>query len=388
MPRRYRVLHVITLLELGGAQQNTLFCVTHHDRRLFEVGLIAGRGGFLDRQAQEIEDANVQLVSYLKHPISPFWDAVALLRMRAYLKQHQIDLVHTHSSKAGIIGRLAAHLAGVPAIVHTAHGWSFNDTQPAWRRALYVGLERLAGAVSDRLIVVASRHKEVGLSHGVGRADRYEVVRSGIRIEEFRSPRTGRQQTRESLGFDPTHAVVGTIACMKPQKAPLDFVRAAAAAHEKNPRLRFFVAGDGELMPRVRALVQELGLDDVIRLLGWRTDVVDLLHAMDVFLLTSLFEGLPRVVLQAMAAGVPVVATAVDGTPEVVEHGRTGLLTPPGDPRAAAERVLQMAGDEELRRRCVEQARQRLDLQFDIGRMVRGLDRIYVSLLTRNAGIF
>lgn len=381
MPRRYRILHLITLLELGGAQQNTLFCVTHHDRRRFEVGLIAGRGSYLDDQALGITDARVELVPYLRHPISPFWDAVALLRLRSFLKQHRIDLVHTHSSKAGIIGRLAAHLAGVPAIVHTAHGWSFNDTQPGWKRALYVGLERIAGAVSDRLIVVASSHKKVGLAHGVGRSDHYALVRSGIEPEEFRTPRTDRKQTRRNLGFDDTHKVVGTIACMKPQKAPLDFVHAAAAAHEQDSQLRFFIAGDGELMPCVREVVRELGLEDVIRLLGWRTDVVDLLHAMDVFLLTSLFEGLPRVVLQAMAAGVPVVATAVDGTPDVVEHGLTGLLTPPHDPRAAAARLLQMTRDDGLRRRCVERARERLTLRFDIRRMVHDLDELYLSLL-------
>lgn len=383
MSRRYRILHLITLLELGGAQQNTLFCVTHHDRRRFDVGLIAGRGGYFDDQALDLADASVELVSYLKHPVSPFWDAVALLRLRSYLKLNRVDLIHTHSSKAGIVGRLAAHLAGVPAIVHTAHGWSFNATQPAWRRALYIALERMAGAISDRLIVVASAHKEVGLDHGVGRAEQYALLRSGIELDAFRTPRTDRRQTRRNLGFDDTHRVVGTIACMKPQKAPLDFVRAAAAASGQDSRLRFFIAGDGELMPRVRALVQELGLEEQVRLLGWRTDVVDLLHAMDVFLLTSLFEGLPRVVLQAMAAGVPVVATAVDGTPEVVEHGRTGLLTPPGDPRAAAQRVLQMVRDESLRRRCSEQARECLTRHFDIRRMVRDLDDLYLSLLDR-----
>ena len=246
-----------------------------------------------------------------------------------------------------------------------------------------MGLERVAGAVSDRLIVVASGHKEVGLAHGVGRPERYALVRSGIELEAFRTPQTDRRQTRSDLGFDDTHKVVGTISCMKPQKAPLDFVHAAAAAHEQDSTLRFFIAGDGELMPRARELVRKLGMEDVIRLLGWRTDVVDLLHAMDVFLLTSLFEGLPRVVLQAMAAGVPVVATAVDGTPDIVEHGLTGLLTPPADPRTAAARLIQMTRDDGLRRRCVERARERLTARFDIRRMVHDLDELYASLLQR-----
>ena len=135
-----------------------------------------------------------------------------------------------------------------------------------------------------------------------------------------------------SLGFGPDHVVVGTVSCLKAQKAPLDFIRAAAEAYYANPSLRFFIAGDGEQRAECEALIEQRGLEKVVKLLGWRTDVVDLLHAMDLFLLTSRFEGLPRAVLQAMAAGIPVVATAVDGTPEVVEHGVTGCLVPAGEP--------------------------------------------------------
>jgi glycosyltransferase involved in cell wall biosynthesis len=197
---------------------------------------------------------------------------------------------------------------------------------------------------------------------------------------------TAREQVRGSLGFGPTHKVVGTIACLKPQKAPLDFVRAAAAALEKDRDLRFFIAGDGALRPRVEALIDELGLQERVKLLGWRRDVADLLHAMDAFLLTSLHEGLPRAVLQAMAAGVPVVATAVDGTPEVVEDGVTGLLFPPARPDLAAERLHRVLRDGALRGCCVEGAKRRLTDAFDIDRMVRDLDRLYLELLEGGSG--
>jgi glycosyltransferase involved in cell wall biosynthesis len=376
------VLHLITRLELGGAQQNTLYCTAHHDREHFEVELIAGRGGLLDSEARRIPNARVQLVPYLEHRIAPLRDLLALLRLRRYFRQRRIDLVHTHSSKAGIVGRLAAYLAGVPVVVHTVHGWSFNDTQPAWRRRLYVTLEQLAGAVSDRLIVVAAKHRERGLGLGIGRPRLYTVVRSGIDGEQYRSPSTPPAEVRRELGFDAQHQVVGTLTCLKPQKAPLDFVDAASAAYAENDRLRFFIAGDGELKPRVTARIEEHGLQEVIKPLGWRTDVVDLLHATDVFLLTSHFEGLPRTVLQAMAAGVPVVATAVDGTPEVVEHGETGLLVPPSNPRAAAAAILRMVGDRALRERCATAARGRLTSAFDIRQMVRNLDALYLSLLS------
>jgi len=378
---RFRVLHLITRLDLGGAQQNTLFCAAHHDRSRFEVDLLAGRGGILDEEALAIPDARVELLPCLKHPISPLHDLQALLRLRAYFKTRRIDLVHTHSSKAGIVGRAAARLAGVPVVVHTIHGWSFNPTQPAWMRIAFAGLERWAAAATDRLVAVSAANRDEGLRRGIGGAEKYVVLHSGIDVESFRRPERSREVVRRSLGYDDGVTVVGGIACLKPQKAPLDFVRAAAAAHAVDPGLRFFLAGDGELRPRLERLIEELGLRDVVRLLGWRRDVPDLLAAMDLFLLTSLFEGLPRVVLQAMAAGVPVVATAVDGTPEAVVNGASGLLVPPGRPELAARRLLELKGDEALRRRCVEGARRRLDESFDSRRMVGELDRLYRSLL-------
>ncbi len=378
--RRFRVLHLITRLDLGGAQQNTLFCVAGHDRERFDVELVAGAGGLLDAEARSISHARVALVPWLRHPVAPLRDLTAVLRLRRRLRARRVDLLHTHSSKAGILGRWAAALAGVPRVVHTVHGWSFNPTQPPWLRGAYVGLERAAAAVTDKLIVVSGRAREQGLELGIGSERQYEVLHSGIEVERYRA-NGDRRAIRRALGFGPEHVVVGTVSCLKPQKAPLDFIRAAAAARARDDRLRFFIAGDGELRAEAERLTRELGLAGVLRLLGWRRDVPELLGAMDLFLLTSRFEGLPRAVLQAMAAGVPVVATDVDGTPEVVEHRRTGLLVPAGDPAAAAAGLLELAADAGLRADCARHARERLDGRFDVHAMVRRLDALYLSLL-------
>jgi glycosyltransferase involved in cell wall biosynthesis len=379
--RRFRVLHLITRLDLGGAQQNTLFCVTRHDRERFEVELIAGEGGLLDAEARSIPEAHVALVPWLRHRLTPLVDLTAVLRLRDLLRRRRIDLLHTHSSKAGIVGRWAAALAGVPRVVHTVHGWSFNATQPAWARRACVALERAAASVTDKLIVVSERSRRQGLEAGIGRERQYELVHSGIDVEHYRSGGERGADVRGALGFGPEHVVVGTVSCLKPQKAPLDFVRAAAAAHARNDQLRFFIAGDGELRADVERLVQELGLVGVLHLLGWRRDVPELLRAMDVFLLTSRFEGLPRAVLQAMAAGVPVIATDVDGIPEVVEHRRTGLLVPAGRPDLAAQGLVELALDRRLRAEYARRGRARLDSRFDIQSMVRRLDGLYLSLL-------
>ena len=379
--RRRRIVHVITRLELGGAQENTLFCVAHHDRSRFEAGLVAGRGGILDGEARTIPDASVDLVGWLRHPVNPPWDLVAVARLAALLRRRRADVVHTHSSKAGIVGRLAARLARVPAIVHTVHGWSFHGEQPRPLSALYRALERAAGAITDRIVVVAESDRAKGIALGIGRPDRYRLIRSGIDAGSYRRGDAPREETRRALGFGAGDFVVGTLACLKPQKAPLDFVEAARIARARDPRLRFFIAGDGPLRDAVERKIREASLGDAIRLLGWRRDVADLLHAMDAFLLTSRFEGLPRAVLQAMAAGVPVVATAVDGTPDVVRDGETGFLVPPGRPEAAAEALLAVAADPEAARRRAERASAVLDEEFDVRAMVRGVEAVYAEAL-------
>ena len=379
---KYRIAHLITRLDLGGAQQNTLYCVEHHDRGRFEVALFAGAGGALDAEAAKIPRAKVELVSWLAHPISPLRDLAATVRLAAKLRRERVDLVHTHSSKAGIVGRLAAWLAGVPRIVHTAHGWSFNDEQSPATRRLFMTLERMAARITDRLFVVSEADLRKGRAHRIGRPDRLRLLRSGIDARVYRDPSRPREEVREQLGFAPEDVVVGTLACLKPQKAPLDFVEAARLARQSDERLRFFIAGDGPQRSAVESRIEAAGLGDDVKLLGWRDDAPDLLHAMDLFLLTSRFEGLPRAVLQAMAAGVPVIATDVDGTPEVVRDGETGILVPPSRPEAAARRVVELGSDPGARARLAGEARARLGREFDIASMVHELDREYLDLLS------
>jgi len=196
MIRKHRVLHLITLLELGGAQQNTLYSVRHHDRSRFDVELIAGLGAHLDDEARSIPDAKIQLVPWFKHPIRPWADMRAVFRLRDYFRSARIDVVHTHSSKAGILGRFAAHLAGVPAIVHTVHGWSFNPTQTWLRRRVYGSLERVVATMTDRMLVVAEGHIDAGVREGIGRRRQYSVLRSGIDIEQFARPARPRDEVR------------------------------------------------------------------------------------------------------------------------------------------------------------------------------------------------
>jgi glycosyltransferase involved in cell wall biosynthesis len=380
------VVHLITRLDLGGAQQNTLYSAGHHDRSRFRVGLWAGAGGILDAEARAIADADVRLFPWLVHPIRPHRDALALVRLVAAMREAKPALLHTHSSKAGILGRAAARIARVRRVVHTVHGWSFNDTQSPIVRRLFRALERMAARGTDRIVCVSEADRREGIESRIGRPEAYRLVRSGIDPEEFSARPGARERVRAALGIGPGEVLVGTVACLKPQKAPLDLVEGAALALRVEPRLRFVVAGDGELRGAVEARARDLGLGERFRLLGWRRDVPDLLAGLDLFVLTSLFEGLPRAVLQAMVAGVPVVATAVGGTPEVVRDGETGLLVRPGDPAAAAAAVVRLTGEPETARRLAAAASRRIGEEFEIRRMVRTLDELYAETLEVGTG--
>jgi glycosyltransferase involved in cell wall biosynthesis len=382
---RPRLVHLITRLELGGAQQNTLYCAAHHDRSRFDVGLWAGQGGILDSEARSLRDADVKLLSWLAHAIEPGRDAVALARLSAMLVG--VDVLHTHSSKAGILGRLAAKAAGVRAVVHTVHGWSFNDVQTAGVRRAYVELERAAARMTDRLICVSESDRDKGLGLGIGVPEQYRVVRSGIDPALYLARAGAREGVRASLGFDAGDVVVGSIANFKPQKAPLDFIEAARLASRRAPHLKFVLAGDGELRDAVIRAIDQAGLESSVRLLGWRQDVPDLLAAMDVFMLTSLFEGLPRAVLQAMAAALPVVVTDTGGTREVVTDGVNGYLTAAGDVEALARGVVALASDGDRRRSFGAAGQARLGADFDIREMVRDLEQIYDELLGRGTNV-
>jgi glycosyltransferase involved in cell wall biosynthesis len=375
---RIKVCHVITKLELGGAQQNTLYTVTHLDPSRFEPILIAGVEGMLVEEARA-SGVRAHFMRSLDRRVAPLRDAAALAGLTRLLRKERPQIVHTHSSKAGILGRWAASLAGVPHVVHSIHGFGFNPRQPRLARELYVALERLTGRLAtSAFVAVSEANLRQGIELELFREDRVTLIRSGIRLADFSPPPRRQDATGE--------VTVGMVACFKPQKAPLDFVRVAArvtrelrGGHPAVP-IRFLMVGDGELRPQIERLILSEGLSDRVTLAGWRRDVPDLLRRMDILLHTALWEGLPRVFPEAMATGLPIVATSVDGAPEAVVEGVNGYLVPPGDVDSLARRTLELVRDPELRRRMGEAAVGRTRA-WDIDEMVRRQQRLYEGLI-------
>lgn len=382
------VAHVITRLDLGGAQDNTLHTVKNL-RPPYAAHLFAGRGGLLDAEAATGLGDALTFVDGLVHPIRPWSDIAAVRELAAEFRRRRPSIVHTHSSKAGIVGRAAARLAGVPVVVHSIHGFGFHDRQPAWLRHALVAAERLVAPWTTHFVSVAATHIERGAALGIVDPRRATVIRSGIHLGDLaaagdRSRRSGRAALRGRLGLPVEGPVVGMVACLKPQKAPLDFVEAAGRVAAARPDVSFVMVGDGPLREAIESRGRALGLGGRLHLAGWRRDVPDWLAALDVAVLTSLWEGLPRVVPEAISAGRPIVATAVDGTAEILRDGDNALLAPPGDPDAIARQVLRILDDPALSQRLVAAARPLL-AGFDIDEMVRAQERLYARLLDDGA---
>lgn len=378
--RRIRVTEVITRLIVGGAQETAILTCARLDPERFEAGLVTGPQtgpeGSLHGWAREL-DVRLDVEPSLVRELSPVRDLLALFRLWRRFRRECPDVVHTHSSKAGVVGRLAARLAGVPVVVHTVHGWSFHDHMSRRERAVYVRLERLAARWTDRLVLVTERDRAKGSSEGIGRPGQYVTIRSGVDLTPYGAG--DGSGLHAELGIPAGAPVVGTVARLSPQKDPIGFVEAGAEVLGKRPEAHLVFVGDGPMRGEVERRAAELGVADRLHLAGIRRDVPDVLRAFDVFVAGSLWEGLPRTVIQAMASGVPVVASAVDGIAEAVRDGESGLLVPPGDRRAMAGAVLRILDDEGLATRLADGGRDRAE-EFAEGVMIERLEGLYREL--------
>ncbi|UCC66812.1 MAG: glycosyltransferase, partial [Deltaproteobacteria bacterium] len=288
-------------------------------------------------------------------------------------------IVHTHSSKAGIVGRWAARCAEADVIIHSIHGFGFHDYQPPPIRALFIFLEKVTAGITDAFIAVSRANMKQGVDLDIFPPMKVILIRSGIELEEFKGLRVNGAEKKAELGVDPTLPLITLVGCLKPQKAPLDYVEVAHLVLQRK-EADFILVGDGVLRQKVEKKAEELGIKEQFRLLGWRRDVPEILAATDIFVLTSLWEGLPRVLPQAMAMGIPIMATRVDGTPEAVVHGVNGLLAEPRSTGEVAEGVVHLLNHPQDAKVMGERGREMVS-EFDIWSMVTEQEELYQKLL-------
>jgi len=380
--RPLRVLHVITRLIVGGAQENTLLTAIGQRRLEMEVALVAGpdpgpEGDLHD--AARRGGIELHLLPRLIRPIRPLNDLIALFQLYRFIKRGRYDVVHTHSSKAGILGRIAARMAGVETVVHTLHGLVFHPYQAAWKNALYIRLKRIAAPLSDAIIGVSQKTIDGALAAGIGTPAQYVKIFSGMELETFLEVRITTGEAKRRLSIPETAPVVGKIARLFPLKGHHDFLEAAARIAAAAPECRFLLVGDGILRRELEEKARTLGIGDRMVFAGLvpPEEVASYIQAMDVVVHTSLREGIARVIPQAGAVGKPVVTYELDGAPEVVREGVSGFLVPPGDFEGIARKALELLRDPILREEMGLRGRAFAAEHYPADRMVDAINAVY-----------
>lgn len=375
-----RICHIITRLIVGGAQENTLASVIGL-RRLsgYEAvdlvcGPEAGAEGSLVEVARRAGVEPIR-VNALRRSIHPLHDLRAYRELAALLRRGRYDIVHTHSGKAGFLGRLAARAAGVPVIVHTIHGPSFGAYQSALANAPLRLAERIAGRVTTHFVSVADAMTRLYLDAGIGRPERYTTIRSGFDVAAFANAKPD-DALRARLGGGPVVGQMARLFELKGWELFFDMARAL-------PEAKFLIVGDGPWRAKLEAWAAAPSLRGRVHFAGLVSpaDVPRYVAAMDVLVHLSLREGLPRAVVQALAVGKPVVAHPLDGTPEVVTDGESGFLVPRGYCGTLAERVRRLLREPALAAEMGRRGQERVIAEFSVERMVSKLDELYRSLI-------
>lgn len=384
-----RICHVITRMNIGGAEENTLLTCLGLLSAGHEVTLVTGLSSGAEGDLLSLYDVGrleVVTVPELVREISPRRDLAAYARLRNLFAERGFDVVHTHMSKAGVLGRLAASAAGVPLVFHTVHGLAFHAFQPRWKHLAYRLAERVAARCSQRIYAVAESMIRQCVEAGVAPEEKFLLVRSGMVLEDFlRAERDASLGASLGLTGGDGEMVVGVMARMFPQKGYEDVLEAMPALARSFPGLRFLFLGDGDLRPELERRIGAMGLSERVILPGMvpPREVCRYLPFMSVLLHLSYHEGLPRTVVQALAAGVPAIAYPVDGTPEVLEDGVNGYLVPLRDTRQVAERTAALLRSAELRRTMGAAGRAKVREMFSVEEMVRRLNDDYAAQLAR-----
>ena len=381
-----RITHVITRLIVGGAQENTIASVLGLQRKPgVTVHLVSGpttgpEGSLEGRLAATPQ--LLRLIPSLVRPVHPWLDWRAWHDLTRLFQTQTPDIVHTHSGKAGVLGRLAARRAGVPFIIHTIHGPSFGPFQAPLPNLVFRSAERLVGRFTTHFVTVAQAMTDQYLAAGIGRPEQYTRIFSGFDLEPFQSA-TNDPAVRTRLGLRPDDFVVGKVGRLFKLKGHEDLFAAAPELVRRCPTIRFLLVGDGLWRQRFENRVNDLGLTDRFRFTGLvpPQEVPRYVGIMDVLVHLSRREGLARALPQALAAAKPVVACDCDGAKEVCVAGKTGLLVAPGDTAALTECLLRLAADPALRAQLGRRGQELVRSSFSVERMVDDLYALYRKLL-------
>lgn len=364
-PKKRVILYLITKSSLGGAQGN-VYDLIENFRADYEVHLAVGTIGPLTEDVSKL-GVTVHFISNMTREIDLFKDLLAVKGCISLIHKIKPDIIHTHSSKAGFVGRVAGRICKIPT-VFTAHGWGFSSGTRKQRAKIALIAEKLLAPVTAKLICVSESDRQLALNFGVGNQNLLKTIHNGIANIPVSTANPVQQPPRLIM-----------VARFNEQKDQGTLLKAIAQL--PNPLIHLDLVGSGSSLESCKALVQSLGIADRVSFLGDRTDVPDLLAQSQIFILSTHYEGLPISILEAMRAGLPVVATSVNGIPEEVEHGKTGLLVPPKDINALTNALQTLIESPDLRQQMGEAGRQKFEQEFTLERMINGTKELYRKIL-------
>jgi glycosyltransferase involved in cell wall biosynthesis len=383
-----RKTKVVLVLEAtqGGTRRHLLDLVYGLPPERFEmipVVSLRGDGEFLpDLKKMWTEGRRVKVLPMKRRP-APLSDLISLWRLWRFLRKEKPDVLHAHGSKGGLLGRLAGRLAGVPLVFHTPHVYPFQWARWGVTRLIFQLVERLLWRLSSKVIAVGKGQAEVALSHRLATAERLRVIPNGVNAPTSSTDEKSadRERIRAELNLTPETQVVGMIGRLAPQKGCSNFLRAALLVLKSFPDTRFLLVGAGPKLPELHQLAEELGIAGNVSFLGHRGDIPALLPALDVFVLSSLWEGLPYAILEAQAAGLPVVASRIPGCRELIQEGETGFLVEINNQQEISERICRLLDSETLRTEIGNRGREVVSQSFRLSDFIEKHISLYEGKL-------
>jgi glycosyltransferase involved in cell wall biosynthesis len=329
---------------------------------------------------------NLAIIPELVRPIDPWKDLVSLVKIFYFIKGHRFDIVHTHTSKAGIIGRLAAKFAGVPVIVHTPHGHIFHSYFRPLKTWLLLLVEKICASMCDKIITLTDKCKAEHINLRIAWPEKFVTIHSGIRLERFLSRSFEADRIRAELNIPAGRKIAGTVARLEPVKGIEYLIDSMKDVLSAMSDVHFLIVGDGSQRKYLQRKARELGIEENVTFTGIREDVPRLISIMDLFVLPSLNEGMGRVLVEAGMMAKPVVATNVSGIPELIDHTQTGLLVEPANAKQLAEGIVELLTNPQKARYMGENAKLRMRDNYSADKMVDKIERLYNELLTRKQG--
>ncbi|GBE06196.1 MAG TPA: glycosyltransferase family 1 protein [Nitrospirae bacterium] len=387
MPKA-KILRIIARLNIGGPAIHVILLADELDRLGYETVLVKGSEGAAEGNMMDLAEAKgikPVVIPELGREIGIKNDLKAFYKLYRLIRKEKPDIVHTHTAKAGTLGRIAARLAGVPVILHTFHGHVLTGYFGRCRSWVFILIEKILALITTRLITLSEELKRELIDMGIGKEDKFEVIPLGLELEPFLDAERHKGRFKNELGLSAETAVIGIVGRLVPIKGHRLFLEMAKII-DSQADIKFVIVGDGELRKELEDYAEKLGIADEVIFTGFRRDLPEIYAGLDIVVLTSKNEGTPVSIIEAMAAARPVVATNVGGVPSLVKDGVTGLLVKPGDTDSLSDAVARLIKDPHLRQDMGREARSRVFPSYDISELVGRINVLYSSLRDKKQG--